>query len=117
MLHLHLLASLLAALLILAILALPKGSAWHRSLGRAAVAAWMTAALASFALPAWGRLGPIHALTLLTLVMLPIGVRHARRGQVAAHRATMLWTAFGLFVAGGFAALMPGRYLSGVLFG
>jgi uncharacterized membrane protein len=29
----------------------------------------------------------------------------------------MLWTAGGLFVAGGFAALMPGRTLYGVLFG
>lgn len=79
--------------------------------------AWAVAALSSFGLPAWGAVGPIHALRLLTLVTLPLGLWFARQGRVAAHRATMLWTAFGLFVAGGFAALLPGRYLYGVLFG
>jgi len=62
-------------------------------------------------------LSPLHALTALTLVMLPLGLWHARRGRVRAHRATMLCTAGGLFVAGGFAALTPGRHLYGVLFG
>lgn len=117
MLHLHLFASLLAAGLILAMLARPKGTWGHRWLGRATVAAWAVAALASFALPAWGRVTPIHALTVLTLVMLPLGIWCARRGRVAAHRATMLWTAGGLFTAGFFATVLPGRYLYGVLFG
>jgi len=117
MLQLHLWASLLAAALILAVLALPKGTTRHRLAGRVAVGAWAVAALSSFGLPAWGALGPIHALTLLTLVMLPLGLRYARQGRVAAHRATMLWTAGGLFTAGVFAAVIPGRHLYGVLFG
>ena len=116
MLHLHLWSSLLAAALILLVLALPKGTARHRLGGRVAVGAWAVAAASSFGLPEWGRLTPIHALTLLTLVMLPLGIRYARQGRIAAHRTTMLATAGGLLTAGFFAAVIPGRYLYGVLF-
>lgn len=117
MLQLHLWSSLLAAALILLVLVLPKGTARHRLGGRVAVGAWAVAAASSFGLPAFGTLTPIHALTLLTLVMLPLGIRHARQGRIAAHRGTMLATAGGLLTAGIFATVIPGRYLYGALFG
>lgn len=115
--HLHLGFSLLATALILAILALPKGRSIHRRLGRAAAAALVLSALSSFWISASGGFSPIHILSVITLVTVPLAVWQVRRGQVLAHKIIMLSNAGGLVVAGGFASLMPGRYFAGLLFG
>ncbi|NLZ39915.1 MAG: DUF2306 domain-containing protein [Comamonadaceae bacterium] len=63
-----------------------------------------------------GRYSPIHLLTLLTLVMLPLGVWYRRAGNLAGHRKTMLGLTAGLVGAGLF-TLMPGRILFQSVFG
>jgi uncharacterized membrane protein len=117
MIHLHLAASLLALAGIVTVLALPKGEFAHRLIGRGAAAFLLVAALSSFWIQARGSFSPIHTLSVMTLVTVPLAVFAARRGRVAAHRAAMLSNAGGLVVAGLFATFAPGRHLHGLLFG
>jgi len=117
MIHLHLSASLLALGGILAVLVLPKGDFAHRVIGRGAAALLLLAALSSFWIQARGHLSPIHVLSVVTMVNLPLAVWAARRGRIAAHRGAMLANAGGLVIAGLFATFAPGRYLHGLLFG
>jgi uncharacterized membrane protein len=58
----------------------------------------------------------IHGLSVFTLVMLVVGVRHARRHQVRHHRKTMLGIFFGALVITGFFTLLPGRLIGHSLF-
>ena len=117
----HAAAAILALGLGAAQLWLPKGTARHRVLG------WIWAALlAGVALSSiWisgerFRFGPfswIHGLSIFTLVMLPIGLLHARRGHVGRHRATMISLYTSALVIAGLFTLAPGRILGRVLFG
>ena len=115
--HLHLAASLLALGCIVTVLALPKGEFAHRLFGRAAAAFLLIAAISSFWIQARGHLSPIHILSVVTLVNVPLAIWAVRRGRVAAHKRAMLANAGGLVVAGLFAVFAPGRYLHAVLFG
>ncbi|MFN3447730.1 MAG: hypothetical protein ACK44F_03450 [Roseococcus sp.] len=117
MLHLHLAASLLALGGIVAVLALPKGRLAHRLIGRGAAAMLLLSAISSFGIASRGHLSPIHILSVVTLVNVPLAVRAAQAGRIAAHRRAMLANAGGLVVAGLFATFAPGRYLYGLLFG
>ena len=100
------------------VLMLPKGTPWHRLLGRVFFFAMMLTALSSFALPflPHGRLGSIHLLSALTLTTLPTGILHRRRGNLAAHAKVMIMNYLGLLIAFGF-ALAPPRLAGGVVFG
>lgn len=114
---LHLLAAALALAGIAAVLILPKGSGAHRRWGWLAAGGMVAAALTSFGIPRLGVLSPIHALSVLTLVNVPLAVRAARAGRVRAHRRGMLINAASLVVAGLFAVAVPGRLLHGWLLG
>ena len=83
------------------------------SLGRLWGGLMLGAALSSFGLTglAGGTLSPIHLLSVLTLVTLPLAVIDARRGRIAAHRRTMVIIYVSMLVAGAF-AFVPGRLLS-----
>lgn len=117
MLLLHLGLSLLALGAITLILALPKGQAAHRWLGRMAAGALVLSALTSFGIQARGHVSWLHILSVVTLVNVGWAVWAIRQGRVAAHQRAMLAGAGGLFIAGLFATFAPGRYLYGVLFG
>jgi len=98
----------------------PKGGRRHRLVGWtwAALMAWV--ALSSFGITggrgAW-HLSWIHGISGIVLVMLPVGLLHARQGRIASHRARMLGLFLGaLVVTGGF-TLLPGRIMGGVVFG
>ncbi len=100
--------------------ALPKGTVRHRVMGWVWVLSLSAVAVTSFwihGLRTFGPFGPIHALSVYALVGLFFAVRHARRGNVAAHRSDMMWI-FGtaLLVAGAF-TLYPGRTMHQVVFG
>ena len=95
-----------------------KGDALHKRLGRLWGGLMVGAALSSFALTgvAGARLSPIHLLSVLTLVSVPLGVFNARRGQIAAHRRAMLILYASLLGAGAFAFLpvrILGQWLAG----
>lgn len=95
-----------------------KGDMAHRLLGWSWVVCMAGVALTSF----WIRdlfdgFGPIHALAILVLVILPLGVRRARRGQVRDHARTMTGLFIGALVVAGIFTLLPGRLLGRVLIG
>lgn len=98
----------------------PKGTTAHRILGWSWVLLLATVAVSSFwiqGLRMMGPFSPIHVLSVLTLVMLPLGVIGARRHRVEAHRQTMLGIFFGALVVAGLFTLLPGRVVNAVLFG
>jgi uncharacterized membrane protein len=65
----------------------------------------------------FGPWSPIHLLSVLVLVTLPLAVWHAHRHRVRRHRSAMISLyAFGLIGAGVF-ALLPGRVMHEVVFG
>ena len=92
----------------------------HRVVGYTWIAAMAVTALSSFwinGMALIGPFGPIHLLSVLTLVTLTLGLRAARQRRIAAHRQMMqalyLWA---LGVAGLF-TLLPGRVMHRVVFG
>ena len=98
-----------------------KGGPRHRALGYAWVLAMAFAALSSFGLRSetgFARLagfGPIHALSLFTLVSLAMALRHAIRRDVRRHRRWVIGAYGGLAGAGLFAVVVPGRLLNTML--
>ena len=58
---------------------------------------------------------PIHLLTVVTAVLLPIAVWNARHGNVAAHRKTMKGLYVGGCIVAGVFTLLPGRFLGDLL--
>jgi uncharacterized membrane protein len=93
----------------------------HRTLGWTFVVAMASAALSSFFIHnsrgLFGLFSPIHLLSILTLVMLPLAVWYARRRNVRGHRIVVLslfW--FGLVIPGAL-TLVPGRIMHAVVFG
>ena len=65
----------------------------------------------------WGPWSPIHLLAIFTLVMLPVGVLHARRHHVARHRFVMISIFCGALVIAGIFTFVPGRIMHAVIVG
>ncbi len=111
--QLHLLAAGAAFFLGLMQFALPKGTGLHRTTGWIWVVLIAAAAVSSLFIRQLnhGAFSLIHILSGWTLVVLPMAIYAARRGEIAKHRARMT----GLFVGGlliaGTLAFMPGRLM------
>lgn len=93
----------------------------HRTLGWTFVVAMAAGALSSFLIHngrgLFGLFGPIHLLSILALVMLPLAVWYARRRNMRGHRIVVLslfW--LGLVIPGAL-TLVPGRIMHAVVFG
>jgi uncharacterized membrane protein len=113
---LHGFAALAAFLLGLSQLLLPKGT--HRAVGWTWVILMAIVAISSFQIHTictFAGFSPIHALSLFTLVCLPIAVQHASKDRIQSHKYFMLFF-FALVVAGLF-TLVPGRIMHDVAFG
>jgi len=65
----------------------------------------------------WGPWSPIHILSVVTLILLPIGVLHARahRNQAASRDHDRSFA--GALVIAGIFTFLPGRIMHNVLFG
>ncbi|MCC7347718.1 MAG: DUF2306 domain-containing protein [Variibacter sp.] len=97
-----------------------KGTLPHRTLGWIWVGLMLVVAASSFWIQNMRWLGPwspIHILSILTLVMVPLAVLHARRRNVQRHRWTMIGIFVGALVVAGLFTLVPGRIMHAVLFG
>lgn len=99
-----------------------KGSAQHRALGWTWVALMGTVALTSIfihdtKLPGFAGFGPIHLLTVLSAVTLPLLVLRARQHRVAAHRRIAILLFGGALVVAGVLTLLPGRRLGQLFWG
>jgi len=98
----------------------PKGTMAHRILGWCWVLLLASVAVSSFwihGLCLIGPFSPIHILSILTLIMLPLGVLRARRHRIMAHKKTMTGIFFGALVLAGLFTLLPGRVMHAVVFG
>lgn len=110
--HIHLAATILALALGIFMLIRRKGTVSHRTLGWLWVALMLTAALSSFWITGiTGSFSPIHALSLLVLVLVPLAVLAIRRGKVKRHRMAMIGLFFGALVIPGLFTLLPMRLL------
>lgn len=97
-----------------------KGDGTHRRLGRFWVILMLATAVSSLLIwqsRSFGLFSPIHLLSLLTLVTLFLGVRHARRRNIRAHLITMQALYLGALVIAGWFTFMPGRIMNQVVFG
>jgi uncharacterized membrane protein len=118
--QLHAFAAVAAFALGAVQLAAPKGTLRHRAMGWLWVGLLATIALSSF----WihqirmiGPFSPIHLLSILTLVMLPLAVLAAHRHRVPQHRNAMIAIFAGALVVAGLFTLLPGRIMHAVAFG
>jgi uncharacterized membrane protein len=100
-------------------LALPKGSRPHRAMGYTWVACMAIIALSSFSIQELhpGHFTYIHAISIVTLVVLPFAVLHARRGRIRRHAIAMVSLFIGALVIAGALTLLPGRIMNHVVFG
>jgi uncharacterized membrane protein len=101
-------------------LAAPKGTLPHRTLGYAWAALMLTIAGTSFAIRGEGRFGgfsAIHLLSIVVLVLTPLSVLAARRGNIRRHGSAMASLFVGALVVAGAFTLLPGRIMHRVVFG
>ena len=101
-------------------LAAPKGTLPHRTVGWIWVVLMLAVAVSSF----WiheirlvGPFSPIHLLSILTLVTVPLAVLAARRHRVVTHRKAMTSIFLGALVIAGLFTFMPGRIMHQAAFG
>ncbi len=98
----------------------PKGTIPHRLIGWSWVLLMLTVAISSFfihIIRLWGAWSPIHLLSILVLVSLPLAVFHARRHEVRRHRNAMTTVFMGALVIAGILTFLPGRIMHAVAFG
>jgi len=117
---LHAFAAMAAFVLGVVQLAAPKGTLPHRTLGWI----WAVLMLAVAVSSLWihqirlvGPWSPIHLLSILVLVSVPLGLLQAHRHQVTGHRLTMISIFAGALVIAGLFTLLPGRIMHAVVFG
>ncbi len=98
-----------------------KGVTTHRLLGYAWALSMITAAASSFFIhkfKMFGPFSPIHLLSILTIVAVPLGILKARQHNVKSHKGIMLRLVFFALGGAGLVALFaPGRIMFRVLFG
>ncbi|HEX6958898.1 MAG TPA: DUF2306 domain-containing protein [Ferrovibrio sp.] len=117
--QIHLASTSLALVLGIVMLWRPKGTISHKKLGWLWVAAMTLAALSSFWIKTInpGHFGPIHILSVATLLSLFYAIVMIRRGKVQQHRRVMISIFFGGLVLAGIFTLLPNRLLGHLLFG
>ena len=101
-------------------LALPKGTTRHRVVGYVWAALMLVIAISSF----WiqeirlvGPFSPIHLLSILVLVTVPLAVWYAHSHKVSAHRGAMIKLYVFALIGAGIFTLLPGRIMHAVVFG
>ncbi|MBR0828149.1 DUF2306 domain-containing protein [Bradyrhizobium manausense] len=117
---LHASAAMGAFILGLVQFAAPKGTLPHRTIGWIWVALMLLVAVSSFwihTIRLVGPFSPIHLLSILTLVVLPLAVWRAHTHRVADHRRMMIFLFAGALVIAGVLTLLPGRVMHHVIFG
>lgn len=117
---LHAVAAMAAFVLGLVQFAAPKGTLPHRTIGWIWVTLMAVVAASSFwihGIRMVGPFGPIHLLSIFTLVVLPLAVWRAHTHRVADHRRMMIFIFAGALVVAGLFTMVPGRIMHRVIFG
>lgn len=116
----HALAAIAAFLLGTVQLAGPKGTIPHRIMGYAWVGLMLLIAGSSFAIRGesyGGGMSPIHILSVVVLVLVPLAALAAHRHHVRRHKIAMISLFAGALVVAGAFTLVPGRIMHAVTFG
>ncbi|WP_025036422.1 DUF2306 domain-containing protein [Bradyrhizobium sp. DOA9] len=117
---LHAFAAIVVFVLGLVQFAAPKGTLPHRTIGWIWVVLMVVVAASSFwihTIRLVGPFSPIHLLSILTLVALPLAVWRAHTHRIADHRRMMTLMFAGALVVAGLFTLLPGRLMHRVIFG
>lgn len=117
---LHAFAAMTAFALGIVQLSRRKGDGLHRLAGYAWVGLMLVIAASSFwihGINQWHGFSVIHALSIWVLVFTPIAVMMARRGNIGAHKRSMIGLFAGALVIAGIFTFVPGRIMHAVLFG
>lgn len=118
--QLHAFAAIAALVLGLVQFASRKGTLPHRTVGWIWVVLMLAIAISSFwihGIRLVGPWSPIHLLSILVLVMVPLAVFAAHNHRVRAHKITMISVFTGGLVIAGLFTLVPGRIMNAVVFG
>ena len=97
----------------------PKGTIPHRTVGYVWAALMLGVAATSFwihDLQLIGPFSPIHILSIIVLINVPIAVHAARSGAINKHRTYMRSLFFLALVVTGAFTLLPGRVMHDVVF-
>jgi uncharacterized membrane protein len=116
----HAFAAMAAFALGVVQLAAPKGTLPHRTVGWIWVALMVVVAVSSafiHGMRLWGPFSPIHVLSVLTLIVLPVAVWRAHRHDVRNHRNAMLGLFLGALTIAGLLTFLPGRIMHAVAVG
>lgn len=116
----HAFAAMSALVLGIVQLSAPKGTLPHRTIGWIWVALMVVVGASSFfihELRLVGPWSPIHLLSVLTLMALPLAVLAAHRHAVDRHRRAMISIFVGGLVVAGLLTFAPGRIMHTVAFG
>ncbi len=113
----HATLAAIAVLLGSVLLVMRKGHNMHRLMGWTWVLCMAAVAGISFAIHRPDGYSWIHGLSVFTLVSLFIGVMHARRHRVKAHRIHMVALYIGALLITGLFTLLPGRLIGNALWG
>ncbi|MGO8908828.1 MAG: DUF2306 domain-containing protein [Bradyrhizobium sp.] len=116
----HAFAAMTAFALGVVQLAAPKGTLPHRTMGWIWVLLMLSVAISSFWIHQIRLLGPwspIHLLSILVLISVPLAVWKAHHHRVADHRRIMISVFSGALVIAGLFTLLPGRIMHAVVFG
>src|SRR5438477_12155284 len=118
--QIHALAAFSAFSLGVVQLAAPKGTIPHRTVGWLWAGLMLAVVLSSFfihTIRMWGPFSPIHLLSVLTLITLPLAVWRARQHDVRKQQRAMLGLFLGALVIAGVFTFLPGRIMHAVVFG
>lgn len=116
----HALAAILALGLAIWQVLGPKGSRRHRIVGYIWAGLMLFIAAGSFwihTLTLIGPFSPIHILSAVVLISVPLAVLHARRGRIRAHARAMTQLFVLALIGAGIFTLWPGRVMHEVVFG
>jgi uncharacterized membrane protein len=118
--QIHAFAAMAAFVLGVVQFAAPKGTLPHRTIGFVWIALMAVVAVSSVwvhQIKLWGPWSPIHLLSILTLILLPIAVWRAHVHDVSSHRRAMLGLFLGALVVAGLFTFVPGCIMHAVAFG
>jgi uncharacterized membrane protein len=118
--QLHAFAAMAAFVIGVVQLSRTKGDGPHRLTGYAWIALMLVIAASSFwihGINQWRGFSVIHALSIWVIFFAPIAVMFARRGNISAHKRSMIGIFAGALIIAGFFTFVPGRIMHAVLFG
>lgn len=117
--QIHVVLALVAVVSGFAVFTIRKGTQTHRTLGRVWVGAMVVVALSSFfiyGLRVWGPFSPLHLLSVYTLATVAFAIVMARRGNIRAHKLSLIGLFLGGVIGAGLLTLSRGLLMSRILF-